>query len=186
MPRRTRSQNLTQNQPSKSQNQAPVSDPTQRPGKEKVPEHIEINLAQAASRQAQLEGMTEETNQAVHTIKELLERMVLPRTQKASRPGPVREGAKVEQQVAKTTTCGNATSNRRANSQQVTRSRADSTQSVTADKERRDEVGPSRPQSRTASGRPMRPGVITRSPERGVKEDPNRPSRNAFDRLGQD
>ena len=32
----------------------------------------------------------------------------------------------------------------------------------------------------------MQPGVITRSPKRGVTEDPNRPSCNAFNRLGQD
>ena len=94
--RSTRSQNLTQNQPSESQNQAPALDPTQRPGKEKAPEHTEIDLAQVASRQAQLEGMMEETNQAVHTIKKLLERMVLPRTQKAPGPGPIWEGAWVE------------------------------------------------------------------------------------------
>ena len=75
---KTRSQNLIQNQPSESQNQALASDPPQRPGKEKAPEHTEIDLAQVASRQVQLEGMMEETNQAVHTIKELLERMVLP------------------------------------------------------------------------------------------------------------
>ena len=72
MPRRTHSHNLTQNQPSKSQNQAPASDLPQRPGKEKAPEHTEIDLAQVESRQVQLEGMMEETNQAVHTIKELL------------------------------------------------------------------------------------------------------------------
>ena len=41
---------------------------SQWPAKEKVPEHTEIDLAQVASRQAQLEGMVEETNQAVHTI----------------------------------------------------------------------------------------------------------------------
>ena len=78
MPRRTHSQNLTQNQPSKSQNQAPASDPPQRPGKDKAPEHMETGLAQLASQQAQLEGIMEVTNHAVHTIKELLERMVLP------------------------------------------------------------------------------------------------------------
>ena len=65
----------------------------------------------------QLEAMMEETNQAVNTIKELLERMVLPQIQKTTGPRPAREGARVEQQVAKTTTRGNATSNRRANSQ---------------------------------------------------------------------
>ena len=66
------------NQLYESQNQAYASDPPQRPIKEKAPEHTEIDIAQVASWQAQLEGMVEETNQAVHTIKELLERMVLP------------------------------------------------------------------------------------------------------------
>ena len=112
MPRRTRSQNLTQNQPSESQNQAPAFDPPQRSGKEKVPKHTEVDLAQVACQQAQLEGMMEETNQAVHTIKELLERMVLPQGQQAPRPKPPIEGTRVEQQVAKTTTRGHATSNR--------------------------------------------------------------------------
>ena len=91
MSRRTRSQNLTQNQPSKSQNQAPASDPPKRPRKEKAPKHTEIDLAQVASRQVQLEDMMEETNQAVHTIKELLERMVLLQVQKTLGPRPFRE-----------------------------------------------------------------------------------------------
>ena len=97
MPRRTRSQNLTQNQPSESQNQAYASDPPQRPGKEKAPKHIVIDLAQVANRQAQLEGMVEETNHAVHTIKELLERMVLPQGQQTQRPRLATEGTRVEQ-----------------------------------------------------------------------------------------
>ena len=115
MPRITRSQNMTQNQPSESQNQASASSPLQRLGKEKAPEQAEIDLAQMASKQTQLEVM-EETNQAVDTIKELLERMVLPHTHKTSEPGPVRKGARVEQQVTKTATCGNTTSNRSVNS----------------------------------------------------------------------
>ena len=41
--------------------------------------------------------MVEETNQAVHTIKELLERMVLPQVQKTPGLRSVREGARVEQ-----------------------------------------------------------------------------------------
>ena len=43
-----------------------------------MPEHTEIDLAQVASQQVQLEGMMEETNQVINTIKKLLERMVLP------------------------------------------------------------------------------------------------------------
>ena len=93
----------------------------------------------------QLEGIMEETNQAVHTIKELSERMVLPQVQKTPGPRLAREGVQVEQQITKTTTHGNATSNCRSNSQQVSRSRAKSIQSVTVDKGRRDEVGQSRP-----------------------------------------
>ena len=87
---------MTQNQSSESQNQAPASGPLQRPGKEKAPEHVEIDLAQVASRQMQLEGMLEETNQIVHTIKELLEKMVLPQSQNTQRPRLLREEARVE------------------------------------------------------------------------------------------
>ena len=108
----------------------------------------------------------EETNQAVHTIKELLERMVLPQGQQAPRLKPTIEGTRVKQQVAKTTTCGHATSNRRVNSQQVTRSQAESTQSAAKGRRRHDEVGPSRPQNKIASGRTERPEVTARSQER--------------------
>ena len=145
MPRRTRSQNLTQNQPFESLNQAHALDRPQRPRKEKAPENTEIDLAQVASRQAQLEGMVEETNQAVHTIKELLERMMFLQGEQTPRVRPAVEGTRVEQQVAKTTTRGNATSNHRANSQQVSQSRAKSTQSTTTGRRRRDEAGPSQP-----------------------------------------
>ena len=69
MLRRTPSHNLAQNQPSKSQNQTQASNLPLRPRKEKVDEHIEVYLAHVASREAQLEGMVDETNQAVHTIK---------------------------------------------------------------------------------------------------------------------
>ena len=84
--------------------------------------------------------MVEETNQVVHTIKELLERMVLPQGQQTPRPRLAIEGTRVAQQVAKNTTRGNATLNRRVNSQQVTRSQAESTQSATTGKRIRDEA----------------------------------------------
>ena len=183
MPRRTRSQNLNQNQPSESQNQAHALDPHQRPVKEKMPEHTEIDLAQVASWQAQLEGMVEETNQVVHTIKELLERMVLPQVQQTPRSRPTTEEARVEQQGAKITMHGHASLNHRANSQQVSWSQAEFMQSATAGKWRCDEVGPSRPHNKMASGHTILPRVTTKSQERGITEDPIRPSRKVFDRL---
>ena len=112
--RRTCSQNLTQNQPSESQNQTQASNPPESPEKQKVTKHTEINLAQVASRQAQLEGMAEETNQVVHTIKQLLEIIVLPPAQPTPRLKSTVDGTSVEQQVDNTATRGNATSNRRA------------------------------------------------------------------------
>ena len=71
--------------------------------------------------------MVEETNQAVHIIKQLLERMVLQPAQPTRRLKSVVEETRVEQQVAEATTCGNVTSNRRANTQQISRSQAEST-----------------------------------------------------------
>ena len=61
-----------------------------------------------ASQQAQLEGMVEETTQAVHTIKQLLERIVLPPAQPIPRLRSVVERTQVKQQVAKTTMRGNS------------------------------------------------------------------------------
>ena len=77
MPRRTDSQNLAKNQLLDSQNQTQASYPPQRPGKENVADQAEVDLAQVVNRQAQLEGIVEDTNQAIHTIKQLLERIVI-------------------------------------------------------------------------------------------------------------
>ena len=85
MLRRAHFQNLAQNQPSESQNQTQASYLPQQPRKENAPEHTEVDLAQVAIWQAQLEGMVKETNQTVHTIKQLLERMVIPPTQPTPR-----------------------------------------------------------------------------------------------------
>ena len=89
--------------------------------------------------------MVEETNKAIHAIKQLLERMVLPPAQQTPRFKFVVEGTQAKLQVAKTTTRGNATSNRRVNSQQISRSQVESTRSTTTERKRRDEAGPSRP-----------------------------------------
>ena len=104
----------------------------------------EVDLAQVVNRQAQLEGMVEDTNQVVHTIKQLLERMVIPPTQPTPRLRFVVKGPGwVKQQVAKATTCGNATMTHRANSQQVSHSQAESTCSATTVRRRHDKAGPS-------------------------------------------
>ena len=95
MLRRTRSQNLAQNQPSESQNQTQASDLPQRLRKENAPEHTKIDLAQMASRQAQLEGTVEETTLAIHTIKQLLEKMVLSPAQPTPRLRSAVEGTQV-------------------------------------------------------------------------------------------
>ena len=65
---------------------------------------VDVDLAQVVSRQAQPEGMAEDTNQIVHTIKQLLERMVIPPAQPTTRLWSTIEGPRVEQQVAKATT----------------------------------------------------------------------------------
>ena len=122
----------------------------------------------------------EETNQVVRTIQQLLERMVIPLAQSTPRLRSTVEGPRVEQQVAKAITHGNATSTCHTNSQQVSRSQAESTRSATTVRRRRDEVGPSRPQNITALGRTTRPNVIVRSWEREITKDALRPSCNVF------
>ena len=71
--------------------------------------------------------------------------MVIPPVQLTKRLQYVVEGPRVEQQVAKATAQDNATSTHRANSQQVSRSQAESTRSATTIKRRHDEAGTSRP-----------------------------------------
>ena len=92
------------------------SPPPHRLEKEKVADQADVDLTQVVSRSAHLEGMVEDTNQAVHTIKQLLERMVIPPAQVTTRLQFVVEGLCVKQQVAKATTSGNATSTHYVNS----------------------------------------------------------------------
>ena len=150
MPRRTRSQNQAQN------HQSQASDPPQRLGKEKIAEQTDIDLTQVVSRQAQLEKMVEDTNQTVHTIKQLLEWIAIPPAWSTTRGQLATEGLHVEQQVVKATTRGNATSTCRMNSQQVTRSKDKSTRSAITTRRKHNEAGTSRPQNKTVSGHPTR------------------------------
>ena len=110
---------MAQSQLFKSQNQSQASYPPQRPVKDKVAKQIDVDLAQVVSQQAQLKEMAEDTNQTVHNIKQLLENMAVLPTQPTTRGQSSTEGLRVEQQVVKATVRGNATSTRRANSQQV-------------------------------------------------------------------
>ena len=81
-----------------------------------------VDLAQVVNQQAQLEEMVEDTNQAVHTIKQLLEMIAIPPAQPTTRGQPIAEGLLVQQQVDKATTRRKVTSTHCTNSQQVTRS----------------------------------------------------------------
>ena len=117
MPRMTRSQSQAQNQLSGSQNQPEASNPPQKPVNETVTRPTDIDLAQVVSWQAQLEEMVENMNQAVNTIKKLLERMAALSTTPTIGGRTTAEGQYVEHQVAKATTRGNATATRRTNSQ---------------------------------------------------------------------
>ena len=128
--------------------------------------------------------MVEDTNQAVHTIKQLLERMVIPQAQLTTRLRSAVEGLRVEQLVIKASSCRNSTSSRHANSLQVTRSKVESTRSAITIRRRHDEAGTSLPQNKTTSGCTTRLEAPIKSREREPTEDALRPSHNIFNRLG--
>ena len=148
----------------------PQTPPSKRPGNEKVIEQTDVNLAQVVSRQAQLERMVEDTNHAIHTIKQLLERMVIPPAQSSTRLRSAVWGPRVKQQVAKVTTHGNATSTYHANSEQVSLSRAESTYSATTIKRKHDEAGPSWPQNIFASSHTTKPDTIAKSRQGSLRK----------------
>ena len=79
---------------------------------------------------------------------------------------------------------GNATSTHHANSQQVTRSQAESTRSATTTRRRHDKAGTSRPQNKTTSGRTTRLEAPMKLRKRKPTEDALKPSRKVFNRLG--
>ena len=69
--------------------------------------------------QAQLEEAVGVMSQEIGTIKQLLERLLVPRAPRTTKGDTAVEERRVEQQAAKTTMCGKAASRRRTNSQQV-------------------------------------------------------------------
>ena len=82
-------------------------------------ELTEVELAQMNNYQAQLEEAVGVMSQEIGTIKQLLERLLVPRAPATTRGDIAVEERRTEQQAAKTTTCGKAASGRRMNSHQV-------------------------------------------------------------------
>ena len=58
-------------------------------------EQTDVDLTQVVSRQAQLEEIVEDTNQAIHTIKQLLERIAIPLAQPITRGRPAAEWLRI-------------------------------------------------------------------------------------------
>ena len=79
-------------------------------------EPVEVDTAQIENRQMQLEETVEVMSQEIGTIKQLLERLIVPQAPTTTRCKTVAEERRVEQQAAKTTTPSNAASERRTNS----------------------------------------------------------------------
>ena len=80
-------------------------------------ELTKANVAQMTNRQAQLEETVGVMSQEIGTIKKLLERLLVPRAPTVTKGKTFTEERRAEQQAAKTTTRGKATSGRHANSQ---------------------------------------------------------------------
>ena len=107
--------------------------------------------------QMQLEEVIGVMSQEIGTIKQLLERLLVPRALMATRGEIIIEEQPTEQQSAKTTVSGKVASGHRANSQQVPRSQVESTHSTALNnKSMHTRVGPSRPYNGTVSGLPLR------------------------------
>ena len=93
-------------------------------------ELTEVEVAQMNNRQVQLEEAVGVMSQEIGTIKQLLERLLVPWAPTTTKGDTAVEERRAEQQVAKTTTRGKATSGHCTNSQQVPQSWAESTHSV--------------------------------------------------------
>ena len=93
-------------------------------------ELIDVKATQMTNRQAQLEEAVGVMSQEIGKIKQLLERLLIPRAPMMTKGDTAVEERHAEQQAAKTTTHGKAASGHRTNSQQVPQSQAKSTHSI--------------------------------------------------------
>ena len=120
------------------------------------------------------------------TIKELLERLFVPEVPAATSGDNVVEERCTEQQAAKMTMHGKVALGRHTNSQQAPQSRAESTQSaIPNSKKTNAKAGPSKPYNRAVSDLPPRSAAPFRSQEKKQTGGGPKPTRNVFDRLGQ-
>ena len=125
-------------------------------------------------------------SQEIGTIKQLLERLLVPRAPTMTRGETAIEEWRGEQQATKTTTRGKIASGHRTNWQQVPCSQAKSTHSVVPNSKRtHTKAGPSRPYKGTISGLPPRSVAPQGSQEKEQTRGAPKPLRNVFDRLGQ-
>ena len=82
-------------------------------------ELTEVDVAQMTNHQTQLEEAVGVMSQEIGIIKQLLERLLIPRASTTTRCETAIKEWCAEQQVTKTTMRGKVTSERRANFQQV-------------------------------------------------------------------
>ena len=136
--------------------------------------------------QAQLEEAVGVMSQEIGTIKQLFERLLIPRAPAMTKGDTAVEERRAEQQAAKTTMRGKAALRHRTNSQQVPQSQAESTHSaIPNNKKTHTKAGPSRAYNGTMSGLPSRSVVSQGSQEKEQTRGAPKSSRNVFDRLGQ-
>ena len=120
-------------------------------------EQTKIDAVQMNAHQVQLEEVVGVMSQEMNTIKELLERLLIPQAPATKRGDDAVEERGAEQQAAKTTTSGKVASRHRTNSQLVLQSRVESTQSaIPNSKKTNTKVGPFRPYNEVVSGLPPR------------------------------
>ena len=145
-----------------------------------------MDAVQMNAHQVQLEEAVGVMSQEIGTIKELLKRLFVPQALATTRGDNTMEEQHTEQQAAKTTMHGKVTLGRRANSQQVPQSRAKSTQSAIPNSTKTNTMArPSRPYNEAVSGLPLRSAAPLKSQEKERTRGGPKPTRNVFDRLGQ-
>ena len=120
-------------------------------------ELTEVDVAQMTNCQMQLEEAVGVMSQEIGTIKQLLERLLIPRAPTATKGETVVEERRTEQQASKTTVHGKVASGHHANSQQAPHSQAESTHLAAPNSKRtHTKARPSRPYNGKVSGLPQR------------------------------
>ena len=138
------------------------------------------------NRQALLEEAVGVMSQEIGIIKQLFQRLLVPRALTTTKGDTAVEERRAEQQAAKITTHGKAASGRRTNSQQLPRFQAESTHSAAPNSKRaHTKPGPSRPYNGIVSGLPPRSVAPPGSQEKELTGGALKPLHNVFDRLSQ-